>query len=228
MNNVHFRRALSMGTDRSALNAATVGEDLKYASLINTYVPGNFVQLEEDVTLDLSDGNTKTFPAGTYFGEIVQAQLDADGIPVKVWDPTMDDGAGSSGGFDGWYNVANAQAELAIAIEELAQVGVEVSAANPIQIDYVYWQSNENYANKANAFKQTVEASFNGEVVVNLVGGEQMDWYYCGYYTDYGYEANYDVYDLSGWGPDYRDPATFLDTFLPYFSGYMIKCIGLY
>ena len=228
MNNVHFRRALSMGTDRAATNAATVGEDLKYASLINTYTPGDFVQLEEDVTLDLGEGNTKTFPAGTYFNEIVQAQMDADNFPVKVWDPNGNDGAGSSGGFDGWYNVANAKAEMATAIEELAQVGVEVSAENPIYIDYVYWQSNENYANKAAAFKQTLEASFDGEVVVNLVGGEQLDWYYCGYYTDYGNEANYDVYDLSGWGPDYRDPATFLDTFLPYFSGYMIKCIGLY
>ena len=34
--------------------------------------------------------------------------------------------------------------------------------------------------------------------------------------------------DVSGWGPDYGDPQTYLDTFLPDYAGYMIKCIGLY
>ena len=42
------------------------------------------------------------------------------------------------------------------------------------------------------------------------------------------YEANYDIYDLSGWGPDYGDPSTYLDTFLPDYAGYMIKCIGIF
>ncbi len=233
MNNVHFRRALTFGVDRGAMNAPVVGEELKLASVINSYVPGNFVQLTEDVTMVMgqdADGNDveQTFAAGTYFGEIMQAQFDFDGFPVQVWDPAGDDGAGSSGGFDGWYNVDNAKAELAVAIEELAAQGVEISADNPIYIDYPYWQSNENYANKANVYKQSLEASFDGEVVVNLVGGEQEDWYYCGYYTNSGAEANYDMYDLSGWGPDYRDPATFLDTFLPYGSGYMAKCIGVF
>ena len=36
-----------------------------------------------------------------------------------------------------------------------------------------------------------------------------------------------DNYDLSGWGPDYGDPSTYLDTFMPA-GGYMTKCIGLY
>ena len=49
-----------------------------------------------------------------------------------------------------------------------------------------------------------------------------------GIYTDSGKEANYTIYDVSGWGPDYGDPATYLDTFLPDYAGYMIKCIGIY
>ena len=227
MNNVHFRLALNYGTDRGAVNATSVGEDLKYASLINTYVPGNFVQLEEAVTIDIN-GTATNFPAGTWFGEIVQAQLDADGIKAKVWDPNGDDGLGSSGGFDGWYNVNNARDELAIAIAELAEAGVEITAENPIYLDYPFYAANENYANKANALKQTLEASLEGKVIINLVECDLYQWYYAGYYTDYGYEANYHIYDLSGWGPDYKDPATYLDTYLPYYSGYMIKCIGLF
>ena len=68
-----------------------------------------------------------------------------------------------------------------------------------------------------------------GAVIVNLC--ECVDsaaWYYAGYYASYGYEGNYDMYDVSGWGSDYGDPQTYLDTFLPDYAGYMIKCIGLY
>ena len=75
----------------------------------------------------------------------------------------------------------------------------------------------------------TVQAVRDGFIQINLVEcvGDD-DWYYAGYYTDYGYEANYDIYDLSGWGPDYGDPSTYLDTFLPDYAGYMIKCIGIF
>ena len=36
------------------------------------------------------------------------------------------------------------------------------------------------------------------------------------------------MYDVSGWGPDYGDPQTYLNTFAPEYAGYMIKCLGIY
>lgn len=51
MQNVHFRRALAMGLDRGAYLAQQIGDDLKYASMRNSYTPGNFVTLEEEVTV---------------------------------------------------------------------------------------------------------------------------------------------------------------------------------
>lgn len=226
--NVHFRRAIMFALDRATYNAQTVGEDLKYASLVNTYTPGNFVSLEEDTTVDIN-GTATTFPAGTYYGAIVQAQIDADGLTIKVWDPEAEGGAGSSTQFDGWYNPDEAAAELATAVEELAAEGVEVSAENPIYMDLPYFSGSEAFGNRANALKKSIETVLGGAVIVNLV--ECVDsnaWYYAGYYTDFGYEANYDFYDVSGWGPDYGDPQTYLDTFLPDYSGYMVKCIGLF
>ena len=78
------------------------------------------------------------------------------------------------------------------------------------------------------AYKQSLESVLEG-VQVNLVECVTTDeWYYCGYDTSYGNEANYDMYDLSGWGPDYGDPQTYLDTFLGDYAGYMVKCIGIY
>ena len=108
MQNVHFRRAIAMAFDRASYNAQSVGEDLKLNSLTNSYTPGKFVALEEDVTVEIN-GKSKTYPAGTYYGQIMQDQIDADGVKITVWDPTADGGVGSSTGFDGWYNVQNAQ-----------------------------------------------------------------------------------------------------------------------
>lgn len=228
MQNVHFRRALAMGLDRGAYLAQQVGDDLKYASMRNSYTPGNFVTLEEEVTVDIN-GTEKTYPAGTYYGQIVQDQIDADGVKITVWDPTANEGAGSSDGYDGWYNADNSWEEMSQAVEELAADGLTIDADNPIQMDVVYASSSEVFTNRANSLKQSIEASTQGLVQVNLIAAAgNTDWYYSGYYMNYGYEMNYDFCDLSGWGPDYGDPASYLDTFQPEYAGYMIKSIGIY
>ena len=228
VSNVHFRRALAFSVDRGAYNAQMVGEDLKYTSLRNSYTPANFVFLSEDVTLSIN-GTDVLFPAGTYYGQIMQAQLDADGIPILVWNPEADDGNGSGDGYDGWYNPDNAAAELAVAIQELAEEGVTVDAQNPIYLDLPYVSSSETYSNKANAYKKSVESALGGKVIINLVSCSDLaEWYYCGYYTAAGYESNYDIYDLTGWIPDYGDPCSYLDTMLPDYAGYQTKCLGIY
>ena len=225
MNNVHFRRAISMAVDRAAYNAQKNGEDLKLNSLRNAYTPGHFVFLEEEVTIDIN-GTATTFPAQTPYGAIMQAQIDADGVAITVYKEGAENG---SDGFDGWFNPEAAVAELELAIADLAAAGVEVSAENPIVIDYPFASNSETYTNVANVYKQSVESVLGGKVVVNLVTCvDYNEWYYTGYYTSYGYEANYDMYDLSGWGPDYGDPQTYLDTFLPDYAGYMAKCCGIF
>lgn len=224
LQNVHFRRAISFAADRGAYNAQQVGEDLKYTSLRNTFTPGYFVSLSKDTTIQIN-GTDTTFPAGTYYGEIVQKQIDADGVKIKVWDAENK----TSDGFDGWYNPENAVEELNTAIEELAEDGITIDESNPIQMEYPYPSAVEVYTNKANSYKKSVEAALGGKVVINLVDAVDLDgWYYAGYYVNYGYEQNYDVYDVSGWGPDFGDPCSYLDTMLPDYEGYMTKCFGIF
>ncbi len=228
LRNVHFRRAISFALDRGAYNAQTVGEELKLTSLRNCYTPGTFVTLDEEVTIKIN-GKDTTYPAGTNYGKIMQDQIDADGVKIKVWDPAADDGIGSSDGFDGWFNVENAVAELETAIKELKKIGIEISEENPIKLDLPYYSASEAYVNRAQAYKQCIDTAFGGKVVLNLNACEtSQEWYWAGYYTDFGSDANYDIYDVSGWGPDYGDPQTYLDTFLDEYSGYMVKCIGIY
>ncbi len=226
MVNRHFRLALLEALDRGSYNAVSVGEELKYARLRNGYTPGTFGFLSEEVTVDVN-GTATTFPAGTSFGQIEQAQLDADGVAIKVWDPNGDNGAGSGDGFDGWYNVDNAKAELEQAIAELAQVGVEVSAENPIYIDFPYESYAEISTNRANVVKQSIEGALEGKVIVNLVAFEKdTDYESATYRFSKGNEGNFDLSTGSGWGPDYGDAQSYLDTIQIY--GYMCKNLGLF
>lgn len=226
MVNQHFRLALGMAFDKGSYNAQIVGEELKYNRLRNSYVPGTFQYLAEDVTVDIN-GTATTFPGGTSYGEILQAQLDADGVPAKVWDPQGDGGAGSGDGFDGWYNVDNAKAELELAIAELAQINVEVSAEKPIHIDYPFEAYSDTARNAANVVKQCIEGALDSKVIVDLVPFDKAEDYEASCYRfGAGNEGNYDLSTNSGWGPDYGDAQSYLDTVQS--GAYMCKNFGLY
>ncbi len=227
INNQNFRLALAMAFDRGAFMSTSVGEELKYTSLRNSYTPATFMKLNADATIDIN-GTATTFPAGTYFGEIEQAQLDADGVELKVWDPEGDGGAGSGDGFDGWYNPEAAVAHLDKAIEELAQIGVEISAENPIYIDAPMGAYSDADTKQMQAYKQSIEGVLGGKVIVNLVSFDDSTAKSNAVYRiNTGDEANYDSAPTSsGWGPDYGDVQSYLDTIQPY--GYMTKSIGLF
>ena len=228
MYDLHFRRALAFATDRGSYNAQAVGEDLRLTSLRNSYTPGSFVSLPEAVTVSLN-GKTTEYPAGTYYGQIMQDQLTADGLHITVWDPEAEAGIGSSDGFDGWYDPEAARQELEQAAEALEEQGITVSPEEPISIDLPFFSGSDNSTNQAQAYKQSVESVLGGAVNVNLVPCSDMyDVLYAGYYVSMGYETNYDIYTRAGWGPDYGDPQTYLDTLLPQYAGFMTKMLGIF
>lgn len=224
LQNQHFRLALAYSVDRATYRAQTLGEDLKYACLRNSVVPSTFVALEEDVTADIN-GESVTFKAGTFYGEILQAQLTADGYPMKVWD----EGLQSGDGYDGWYNPEAAAEELALAIEELASIGIEVSEDAPVIIDYPYAAYTETAANTAYVLKSSVEAALGGLVQINLIGcNDSQEYYNVWYYTQSASEYNYDLGLGGGLGFDYGDPQSCLDSLLPYGDGYLTEYFGLW
>ena len=222
MLNQNFRLALAMSIDRGAYNAQSVGEDLKLTSLCNSYTPGNFVQLAEEVTVSIN-GTEKTYPMGTQYGQIIQDQLDADKVGLKVWDGS------ASSGFDGWFNATKAVEYLNKAIEELAEVGIEITAENPIKLDLPVRTDSQTSMKQKQALKQSVETVTGGKIKIELVEYTTRDDYLnATYWYGAGSEANFDLNDGSGWGPDYGDPQTYLDTMLPAYAGYMTKSLGLF
>ena len=222
MLNQNFRLALAMSMDRATYNEQSVGSELKLTNLCNSYTPGTFVSLDEETTVSIN-GTDKTYAKGTFYGQIVQDQLDADGIQLQVWNGL------TSSGFDGWYNVDACKARMAAAVEELAAVGIEVSAENPIYIDMPTRTDSEVTMNMKQAVKQSVEAATDGMIVINLVEFATRDTYLdATYWYGLGCEANFDLNDGSGWGPDYGDPSTYLGTMLPDYAGYMTKSLGIF
>lgn len=210
LNNKNFRKALLYAWDRETVNAASGRADLPLGNLRNMYCHPDFVSLTEEVTYD-----GHTFPAGTSYGTMVQAYCDDLGMGINCAD-----------GVNGWYNVDSAKAYLEAAKEELEAYGVTY----PIQIDIVYYSPSTNITAQANATKQTIEANLGGEnVQVNLIEATTSeDYYACGYRASNGEAGNFDFFYGSGWGPDYGDPSTYLDTFKGLGAGYMTKTIGLF
>ena len=205
--NKNFRKALAHAWDRATVNATSRGEDLKLANIRNMYTHPEFVSLENATT----DADGHEFAAGTFYGEMVQYYLDQMGGEIKVADA-----------IDGWYNADLAKDYLAKAKEELGD-----SVTWPITIDIVYYSASEGNTAQAQVSKQTIEETLGAEnVVVNLVETTtSADFYACGYRAASGEAGNFDFFYGSGWGPDYGDPSTYLDTFGV--NGYMLKVIGV-
>lgn len=216
-NNRNFRLALSYAFDKANWNAQSVGEDLKLNALRNTYTPYSFVSLTEDVTVTVGT-ETKTYTAGTQYGAILQDYCNALGLKIDVKDGT-----------NGWYQPTEAKTVMATAIEELKAEGLTISSDNKIHIDVFYYSASQTQTNQANSYKNSIEAALGDYVQVDLIPAATTDDYYAsGYRAANGAAANYDVFYGSGWGPDYGDPSTYLDTFLGEGSGYMTKTIGLW
>ena len=210
MMNKNFRKAVSYAWDKATQNAVSRGADLATTNLRNMYTHPEFVQLSEEVT----DASGKKFSAGTMYGEIVQYYLDKMGSPVQVAD-----------GIDGWYHPAEAKRHLELAKKELGN-----SVNWPIVIDVVYYSANQTQIAQAQAYKQSIEGVLGAEnVTVNLVEATtSADFYASGYRASNGEAGNFDMFYGSGWGPDFGDPCTYLDTFRSNGEGYMTKVIGLF
>ncbi|MBP5453852.1 MAG: peptide ABC transporter substrate-binding protein [Lachnospiraceae bacterium] len=208
--NKNFRKAFVHAYEKAAYNAVTASEDLKLTSLRNMYTHPQFVQLENEVT----DKDGHSFPAGTFYGDMVQYYLDQLGETINVQD-----------GVDGWFDKAAALSYLDAAKQELGD-----SVTFPINIDIVYYSANDNQVAQANTFKTVMEENLGTEnIVINLIEATTPEDYYAsGYRASNGEAGNFDFFQGSGWGPDYGDPSTYLDTFLGEGAGYMTKVIGLY
>ncbi len=211
MQNIFFRKALQFAWDRKTFNAVSVGEELAALSLRNMYTKPDFLSLSKDVT----DSHGYTFKQGTQYGDLVQHYCNVIGLPINTAD-----------GQDGWYNPDVALGYMKKAV---GQLKAEKKWGGKIKIDVTYYGASASQTANANAYKTIIEKTLGKYVEVCLNNAETTaDFYACGYRAKNGEAGNFDVFYGSGWGPDYGDPSTYLDTFLGGGAGYMTKIVGLY
>lgn len=198
--NENFRTAIFRGIDKGALNAQSVGQELKLNALRNTYTSPDFVKT--------SDGKS--------YGSLLSTEL------TKISAELFPAGFNVADSQDPYFNLTLAQAKMALAKTELEAAGVTF----PVIIDVVGYGASQKNMNTRKAFKQMLETNFPGLVQVNVNVAETADDYYNSfYYNNEASQTNYDVNVGSGWGPDYGDPKTYVATFSP-INGDLLKGMG--
>jgi ABC-type oligopeptide transport system substrate-binding subunit len=210
MNNKNFRMALQHAWDRAKWNAVSTGDELAAKNLRNSYTQPEFVSLTKDVVYE-----EHTFAKGTSYGELIEYFLkNTFKRNVKIAD-----------GQDGWYNADLAKQYLASFKEE---IGDNVNF--PIKLDVTYFSGSAANTAQAKAFEQIIEDVLGKDSVDVVLNAAETstDYYAAGYRAANGEAGNFDVFYGSGWGPDYGDPSTYLDTFLGDGAGYMTKVVGLF
>ncbi len=194
--NVNFRRAIMAAFSSHAYTAVSLGEELADGPIRNTIVAPTFCRID-----------------GVAYGDVLTEKLNAiEGYE----DVTLEDGQ------DAWYNVEKAKAWFEKAKEELGD-----SVTYPIQLDTLCIETSETSTNRALAEKAAIEDALGAEnVQINIISCDSDTYYDCWYYVEMGSETNADLLFFGGWGPDYEDPRTYLNIFLPE-NGDMIQNLGL-
>jgi oligopeptide transport system substrate-binding protein len=114
-----------------------------------------------------------------------------------------------------------------LALSLMAAAKAELSAVEwPIIIDVNASLGSVNIATRL-AFKQMMEETFPGDVVVDIhYSTTSAEYVNSFYYTETADQQNYDINLGSGWGPDYGDPKTYVNTLNPD-NGDLLKSFGL-
>lgn len=204
--NANFRKAILHAFDRPTWNGAVVGQALKLNAIRNMLTAPTFVTLP---------GAALGYEAGADYHEVVAAEL-------ALLDDNFE-GKSLADAQDPFFDATLAQAYIATAKTELEALGVTF----PVKLDIVYYSPSVNQTNQANSFAQSIETVLGAaNVDVQLVSATTVnDYYNSGYRAPTGAAANYDFFYGSGWGPDYGDPATYLNIFKS--GGDMMHVLGL-
>ena len=195
--NKNFRQALNFALDRHSYTAQLNGEEGANKIIRNSLVPHDYVQVGE-----------KTF------GELAQAELVSYGDQWK--DVALTDGK------DTIYSPEKAKVAFAKAKEELQAKGVTF----PIHLDIPVEQTDVIAVQQTNSLKQSIESSLGTENVIvdvlQMTDNEKLS------ITSQAKVPSQKDYDLNGtgWGPDYQDPATYLNI-LDAKKGSALKHLGI-
>jgi len=186
LQNKNFRQALNFALDRTSYSAQANGKEGASRTLRTLLVPPTFVQAN-----------------GKDFGTLVEEKLAATGDEWK--------GVSFADAQDSLHNADKAKAELAKAKSELQSQGVQF----PIHIDYVVDQSSSTLVQQADSMKSSIETALGKDnVVIDVQKLSTDDADNATYFAQSPDQKDFDM-DITGWGPDFQDPSTYLNILNP-------------
>lgn len=199
--NRNFRKAVFFGIDRPTILAQRNGEVNKLAAIRNTYTAPELS----------SDKAGKDYVK--YVEDALKARNPAD-FPASF---KVDDAQ------DPYYNPTKAKAYMAKAKAELTAKGVKF----PIELDVAADVSYTKGMKMDQSLKAGLEVLFGTDTLkINIIEMDSDNYDASTYYAETGSQSNYDIGNTTGWGPDYGDPYTFLQTLEPV-VGALLTPIGL-
>ena len=195
--NKNFRQALNFALDRHSYTAQLNGEEGADKIIRNSLVPHDYVQVGE-----------KTF------GELAQAELVSYGDQWK--DVALTDGK------DTLYSPEKAKAAFAKAKTELQAKG----ATFPIHLDIPVEQTDVVAVQQTNSLKQSIESTLGTDnVIIDVLQMTDNEKESITSQAKVPAQKDYDL-NGTGWGPDYQDPATYLNI-LDAKKGSALKHLGI-
>lgn len=195
--NKNFRQALNFALDRHSYTAQLNGEEGADKIIRNSLVPHDYVQVGE-----------KTF------GELAQAELVSYGDQWK--DVSLTDGK------DTLYSPEKAKAAFAKAKTELQAKG----ATFPIHLDIPVEQTDVVAVQQTNSLKQSIESTLGTDnVIIDVLQMTDNEKESITSQAKVPAQKDYDL-NGTGWGPDYQDPATYLNI-LDAKKGSALKHLGI-
>ena len=198
--NKDFRQAIAYGFDKEKYVDQKTGAESGAKPVRNALVPDDFVQIN-----------------GKNYGTAVQSALEAENPTWKSL--KVEQGAA------GTYNVDAATKAFNKAKVSLQAEGIEISKDKPIILDTPVDSSGKILIAQATSFKNSIEKNLGGEVQINIIKMNSDTFSNTVHYAPTAKDNDFDVKLFSGWGPDYQDPATYLNIFSP-INGDMINGIG--
>lgn len=199
--NRNFRKAIFFGIDRPAILAQRNGEVNKFANLRNTWTA-------PDLGIDKAGKDYVK-----YVEDAMKARNPAD-FPASF---KVDDAQ------DPYHNPTKAKAYMAKAKAELTAKGVKF----PIELDTATDVSNTKGYKMDQSLKAGLESIFGTDTLkINIVEMDSDTADASTYFAETGAQSNFDIGNYTGWGPDYGDPYTFLQTLEPV-VGAMLQFLGL-
>lgn len=208
--NKSFRKAILYAFNRTTWNGNLRGPEIAETNLRNMYTKPDFVKMSA---------------AGKFDGVSWEAD-DTYGSVVSKYLHRLDNNLSDlTDGHDEWNKPQVAKDFLDKAKTELG-----AKWSGPVHIEVVADGTNPSNVSQTQVLKQNIEDTLGKEnVIVDVLTAQKTDSYYdLGYQAEDGAHNGNDLFTGAGWGPDFADPSSYVNTYLPDGAGYMTMLNGLW